>query len=96
MMPLKIQNLKYAAYRIVEQGVLLPHEVFANIYHRFPMYFKKMFVPSADKLKEFWRRMAGHPNFDEHFKEKGPGMLTHGVLISIHGDAVPVTGVGKS
>jgi hypothetical protein len=39
--------------------MLLPHELFAAIYHGYREAFFSYLVPSMDRLKEFWKAVEG-------------------------------------
>ena len=42
-----------------EFQMILPHELFAAIYHGYREYFFTYIVPSLDVLKKFWRQVKG-------------------------------------
>jgi hypothetical protein len=88
------------------QSILLPHVLFADIFHNYPTAWCKRMVPSLERLHDFWAAMDGTPLLEGH------AVLTHpcnaaparrrgtfrdwAVPLSLHCDGVPVTGVGKS
>ena len=85
-----------APWTSVLQAVLLPHILFSNIYHQYAATWRKSVCPSEDVLERFWTDMvdSGNPNVR--------GVLTRRrnwkrrcVPLAVHGDGVPVTGVGK-
>ena len=95
MLPLVVSAAK-KVWANFKQGIMLPHVLFANIYHIFPALFTKIILPSQEILAEFWSAMADHPNMANHAASHKSKFATHGIPISLHGDGVPVTGVGKS
>eukprot|EP00969_Alexandrium_andersonii_P351907 15436507-Alexandrium_andersonii.AAC.1 len=80
---------------VFQQCMLLPHVLFSLLFQHYPDAFQARVCPSKEKLREFWRQMEGHPQLDNHPVKAVPGYATKAIPISIHGDAVPVTGVGK-
>ena len=77
------------------QGFLLPHELFLCIYHFYPATWRLSVVPSDDRLEEFWQTNTHHPAMTEMKISQKPGYRRRCVPISLHGDDVPITGVGK-
>ena len=78
-----------------DQAFLLPHEMFAHIYHHYPSTWEKSILPSNAVLGTFWDAVQGHPQMVDHpitarldYKEKA-------IPLGFHGDAVPITGIGK-
>ena len=83
-------------YNTLTQQMLLPHELFANIYRWYPATWAKAIMPSQDRLAEFWRVNSSHPCMRDSPLKLREGYQKFGIPISIHGDDVPITGVGKS
>ena len=77
------------------QAIMLPHVTFANVYHNYKDAWKRRFVPSVERLKEFWQQMEGSPQLAGHPIRLKRGWRMFGVPISLHQDGVPVVGVGK-
>ena len=75
-------------------GILLPHELFAALY-RHPGFWKVAMVPDDGKLPELWNEIQEHPALKDHPIKSKPGWRTYGVPLILHGDEVPVVGVGK-
>ena len=80
------------------QEFLLPHETFATLWQN-PATWKKVVVPQEAHLVEFWKLQKDgcHPQWHGHplsftKEEKWAKM----VPLSLHGDEVPVTGLGKT
>ena len=77
------------------QAIMLPHVIFSNVYHNYKDAWKKRFVPSVERLKEFWEQMEGSPLLAGHPIRLKRDFRIFGVPISLHQDGVPVVGVGK-
>ena len=75
-------------------GFLLPHGLFAALYQH-PGFWKVAMVPDDAKLPEPWTAIQGHPALQQHPIKHKPGWRTHGVPMVLHGDEVPVVGIGK-
>ena len=75
-------------------GILLPHELFAALYQH-PGFWKVAMVPDDAKLPELWTAIQGHPALQQHPIKHKAGWRTHGVPMVLHGDEVPVVGIGK-
>ena len=89
----------------VEFPILLPHEMISHVYNTYPSLFSELYIGEHSehatwgmKLEEFWAtvadrsdpRLVGHPMRDSvHWQREY-------VPLSIHGDAVPVTKIGKA
>ena len=75
-----------------EQLMTLPHEQFAHLYHTYPDSFQKRILPDSAELRRFWEEMSDHPGMEGLDLEGQAHMC---VPFGLHGDEVPVTGVGK-
>ena len=65
----------------------------------YPEAFRDRFLGGGDqKVWEFWQAMtaAEHPALDEHPLVTKESFQTKVVPLSLHGDGVPVSGVGKA
>ena len=81
----------------VRQNILDPHELFSWLYHAHPEQFgRMMFGGDNANIRKFWGDMRDHPSFAEHPVCRRPELETHIVPIIMHGDGVPVSGLGKS
>jgi hypothetical protein len=76
--------------------LFLPHSWFSCMYHEYPESFKQRIAPDHETIERFWREMRNHPQLAGHPVLERPQGNRWAVPISIHGDAVPVTGKGKS
>ena len=80
------------------QEFLLPHETFATLWQN-PATWKKVVVPQEAHLLEFWKLQKDgcHPQWQGHplsfTKEERWAKM---VPLSLHGDEVPITGLGKT
>ncbi|CAK9117828.1 unnamed protein product [Durusdinium trenchii] len=77
------------------QSMLLPHEMFACLYRNYKKVWSTAVVPSVERVQKFWRAMRLHPQMRDHPMTSSPQWESWTVPIAVHGDGVPVTGVGK-
>ena len=84
--------------------VLSPHEIISHVWSNHPTLFSSLYIGKSsgqetpDKLEEFWNTVdaRGDPRLLQHpMKSRIDCTRTH-VPLSLHGDAVPVTKVGKA
>ena len=76
-------------------AILLPHEMFAAIYHSYPDAWQTSICPGAMRLGEFWDSQASHPQMGDHPVKTRGDWKRHAVPLGLHGDEVPLVGVGK-
>lgn len=76
-------------------AVLLPHEMFSAIYECYPEAWQHFVAPGTERLEEFWESQAGHPQMAQHPLRNRRGFKRLAVPIAVHGDEVPLTGIGK-
>ena len=77
------------------QEILLPHEMFAAFYAR-KATWSKVILPSSELALKFWQSQKAHPQWKGHPMEKMTTQQLKKVIpLSLHGDEVPVTGIGK-
>ena len=79
-----------------QQTILYPHEVFACIYEKYPATWQRSVVPSTHRLHQFWEETAEHPQMLGHPVSLRSDHREKCVPLAIHGDGVPITGIGKS
>ena len=78
-------------------AILLPHETFATIYHKYPAIWRSRIVETETVLEEFWSAMDGHPLLAHmKLKDRDDDYRSSAVPLRVHGDDTPVTGIGKS
>ena len=81
---------------VQKQEMLAPHECFAALYHRYPSTWKKTMVPDESHAQRFWNATENHPCLVESpLKTEHPSYKTKCVPILLHGDGVPIVGIGK-
>ena len=81
---------------MLNQCMLWPHELFSAIWHFYPGTWRRSILPSQERLCEFWRTNRLHPSFFASEVKLIPDFDQWVVPLSIHGDEVPITGIGKS
>ena len=77
------------------QACLLPHQLFAAIYHNYKATWTKCIVKSEQVCESFWKTMAGHPAVVPEMTSRA-NFYKRCIPFALHGDGVPLTGVGKS
>lgn len=93
-LPLKEDSVQ--GWRMEQQHMLLPHEIFSSLFHEYPDAFRAYMAPSSEAISEWWAAVDGSQQFREHPCRERPTLRTRGVPLSLHGDGVPIVGVGTS
>ena len=75
-------------------SILLPHEYFAAAYAN-PALWTSSILPVSSKLEVFWETMSLHPMMLGHPWHGRLDGRTKCLPLAVHGDEVPVMGVGK-
>lgn len=75
-------------------SVLLPHEMFAAFFAN-QAFWALSILPSKKKLQEWWSKFDSHPTMTNHPIRKKPNYKTMTIPLQMHGDEVPVQGIGK-
>jgi hypothetical protein len=80
--------------------MMLPHTTFSHLFshHRDKFNFKFIGIgPSDDKLHSFWSEVVARkdPRIIRHPMCTRPNWTRRAIPIALHGDAVPVFGVGR-
>ncbi|OLP80377.1 hypothetical protein AK812_SmicGene39217 [Symbiodinium microadriaticum] len=78
-----------------QQDMLLPHEVFSSMFHQYPEAFENNLLNSEAELERFWEAARNHPQYQGHPISDRDTFQRKCVPIGIHGDDVPITGIGK-
>lgn len=78
------------------QTFILPHVLFSVLYHDHRDAFDARVRGPVGRREEFWESMRGNPHFASHPVRLRNNFESLAVPLAIHGDGVPVTGVGKS
>ena len=94
--PISCKLLFKEPLKWLTQSMLLPHQLFSSIYHDFRATWTKTILPSTDRLKKFWATNRDHPAFTASRVGRVPEFDSTVIPISLHGDDVPITGLGKS
>ena len=76
-------------------SMMLPHELFSVMYHEYPKSFAKNILPSDADVQQFWNDVQDHPQLVGHPVKSKPQYKSKAVPIAMHGDEVPVVGIGK-
>ena len=79
----------------VFQSMLMPHILFADLYHKYPKAWKASVLPDPEKITEFWKLQENHPAWKKHPISKRATYSTHCIPALVHGDGTPVLGIGK-
>ena len=79
----------------LDQQFCLPHAMFAAMHENHPEYFSTCMGNDASRTG-FWKDMESHPHFREHPIQNRQNCQSLGIPVSLHGDGVPVAGVGKT
>ncbi|CAE7240575.1 unnamed protein product, partial [Symbiodinium sp. CCMP2456] len=83
------------------QLLMLPHVLFSHVYHNEKPLWNRTFVASSERLEDFWAAVKAvpHPAWVKHplklQEEAGKRSTKRCVPLSLHGDEVPVAGLGK-
>jgi len=74
--------------------IMLPHEMFAYVASK-PEKWTSHMLPNPDGLPKFWEAFSGHPVMEGHPALDRADYRTRCLPLGLHGDEVPVVGVGK-
>jgi hypothetical protein len=81
----------------VDHPVVFPHLVFAALYRTNRSVFEQHLIPGGvGQVPRLWDSMAGHPALAGHPMTAVPDWQQWCIPLSVHGDGVPVTGIGKA
>ena len=80
----------------LHQAFLLPHKLFAAIWSHYPSTWHKFILPSSQRLRDFWVAQEGHPAMSGHDLRGRADRFERAIPLALHGDDVPVVGVGKA
>ena len=81
---------------------MLPHDTFNWIYEKYPSRFTQLFYGDTDdhggRLESFWRGVIERkdPRLKRHCMCERPGWPRLAIPYSVHGDAVPAVGIGRT
>ena len=74
--------------------ITVPHEMFAAMFSE-TRAWAQCILPSNEKLEEFWFLFSSHPCMEGHPAKQCANWMSTFIPIMLHGDEVPVIGVGK-
>ena len=76
--------------------IFLPHIFFSCLYNFYPSVWKARVLPSQSALEKYWSTMQ-HTSAMKFFrKNMTSNWASFTIPLALHGDAVPVVGVGKN
>jgi hypothetical protein len=84
-----------AGLKFYSQAMLLPHEAFAAVFAKYPVAFQSRILGKSGRLQQFWSDMETHPQMLGHPLTARADYRQKAIPLSLHGDGVPVAGVGK-
>jgi hypothetical protein len=93
-LPLKARSTP--GFRMSWQKVMWPHEVFSVLYNNYKHSWQETISPGDDALESFWAQVQEHPQMHNHPVKQRAGYERRCIPLTLHGDGVPVTGIGKS
>ncbi len=80
----------------IATNILYPHEVFSALFKHHPTAFlERLCGGSIDNVPSFWASMREHPNLAGHPFLSDATYAKTCIPLSLHGDGVPVSGIGK-
>ncbi len=81
----------------LQQPVLLPHQLFAALYHHHKgAFIDRICGGTPENIGQIWSDMQGHPAFPQHPLARRPDHQRNCIPIALHGDGVAISGVGRS
>ena len=78
------------------QVVLWPHEMMAAMWENYMGLFRDCVFPGAGVARKFWNEVDRTPWMARHPMRRVPNWKDIHIPITLHGDGVPVTGLGKT
>ena len=94
-MELPIRANSVAGFQLKPTKVLHPHQLSKAIRDNYPRAFVKRLCPGTAALQKFWDIQDGNPQFANHPMKQVADWKTKAIPITLHGDGLPVVGVGK-
>eukprot|EP00959_Pyramimonas_sp_CCMP1952_P413470 8664155-Pyramimonas_sp.AAC.1 len=82
--------------RPVKFTILLPHEIFEAMYTSCNEFIRRCACSGSDELANFWGDMTGHPVLNGNVVLDVDNYKNKVAPLGLHGDGVPVRGIGKS
>ena len=78
------------------QYIMYPHVLLYHLYKYTPGLFFTRITPYKKAAPDFWKSVESTPQYKEHPLRHKPHHKRKCVPLFLHGDAVPVVGIGKS
>ena len=75
-------------------SIMLPHELFSAFYNNAETWRKSVLLDPSE-LPAFWKTFKTHPSMKQHPLLQKPHYDSRVIPFGLHGDEVPVQGVGK-
>ena len=75
---------------------ILPHEMFAALFHSHQSWFKRSVCPSEDSVRAFWDGQQQNPFYQRHPVRSRLDHRTRAVPIALHGDEVAAFGINTT
>ena len=94
-LPLCLSGSKKRSVTLQKQPFILPHMWFSTLHCMYKDAFQAL-LGHPGAIKSFWESQLGNPNISGHPMVRRPNWMSKAIPVILHGDAVPVTGVGKS
>ena len=79
-----------------KQYFILPHELFASLFHNYPAHFRQRMLGADGAMERFWEQMQNHPALENNPVTTKRNWKNLYIPFGLHGDGVPISGVGKS
>ena len=77
------------------QAALLPHELFASLFHHYGPAFFSSVLPDTSRIPEFWQAVGDHPQMESNPIKSKASHTKYAIPLGLHGDGVPIVGLGK-
>ena len=83
-------------FRECTQSIVLPHLFFSSLYNNNKHAFMTSFIGgSVSRITGFWDAVKCGPIYLNSSIKSRPSHITHCIPLTLHGDGIPVAGVGK-
>eukprot|EP00959_Pyramimonas_sp_CCMP1952_P432805 9063642-Pyramimonas_sp.AAC.1 len=79
-----------------KQHILLPHMLFAYLFHRYRDAFLQYVAGSQRKLEQWWKDQQDSPQYLEHPVRLRAGHFKSCIPVAFHGDGVTCLDVGQT
>jgi hypothetical protein len=89
-------KLRSFAVSVRSQLFVLPHMLFAKMFSETKVAFQERVSGPPGRIQSFWDEVKATSLFKRHPVQYRRDFSTKAIPISLHGDGVPITGIGKS